>query len=300
MKSKGLGRGLRALIPGDDIPAGGEIREIPVGQIEPAPFQARKGFDEDALAELAASITEHGVMQPVVVRSLPGERYQLIIGERRWRACQRAGLDRIPALVRDVDDLASSEMMLVENLQREDLNPLEEANAYRRLSDEFRLTQEEIARRVGKSRPYIANSLRLLQLPEEVRELLGRGLLSAGHAKALLGLSGASQQIRLARRIVDQRLSVRDAERDAQRFQKLAAAGAGHPPAAAGHPGDTALPPGRSRDVELESLEEQLRQLLGTKVRIIAGHRGGRIEISYFSKDELNRLLEWFLRDLPR
>jgi ParB family chromosome partitioning protein len=289
MKSKGLGRGLRALIPEAETPAEGEIVEIPVGRIEPGPFQARREFNEDALAELAASIAEHGVMQPVVVRPLAGERYQLIIGERRWRASQRAGLEKIPALVRDVDDLTSSEMMLVENLQREDLNPLEEANAYRRLTEDFQLTQEEIARRVGKSRSFIANSLRLLQLPGEILDLLNRGLLSAGHAKVLLGLESGAGQSALAQQVVARKLSVRETERETQRLQQVRA------------PRPTATnnaEPGR--DVEMESLEERLRQLLGTKVRISSGRRNGKIEIEYYSKDELNRLLEWFFGDLSR
>jgi ParB family chromosome partitioning protein len=287
MKSKGLGRGLRALIPEAETPVDGEIVEIPLGRIEPAPFQARREFDEDALAELAASIAEYGVMQPVVVRPLGGERYQLIIGERRWRASQQAGLEKIPALVRDADDLVSSEMMLVENLQREDLNPLEEANAYKRLTEEFQLTQEEIARRVGKSRPVIANSLRLLQLPEEILDLLNRGLLSAGHAKVLLGLETGARQSALAQQIVARKLSVRETERDAQRIQQVRAP---HSAANAG--------PGR--DVEMESLEERLRQILGTKVKISSGRRSGKIEIEYYTKDELNRLLEWFFGDLSR
>lgn len=288
MKNKGLGRGLRALIPEAETPAEGDIIEIPVGRIEPGPFQARQEFNEEALAELAASIAEHGVMQPVVVRPLAGERYQLIIGERRWRASQRAGLEKIPAVVRDVDDLTSSEMMLVENLQREDLNPLEEANAYKRLTEEFQLTQEDIARRVGKSRPFIANSLRLLQLPGEVLDLLNRGLLSAGHAKVLLGLDGAARQNALAQQIVTRKLSVRDTEKEAQRIQKAAS------------PRSAAAVATASRDVELNSLEGRLRQLLGTKVRISTGRRGGKIEIDYYSKDELNRLLEWFFGDLSR
>jgi ParB family chromosome partitioning protein len=288
MKSKGLGRGLRALIPEAETPAEGEVIEIPVGRIEPGPFQARREFNEDALAELAASIAEHGVMQPVVVRPIAEERYQLIIGERRWRASQRAGLEKIPALVRDVDDLASSEMMLVENLQREDLNPLEEANAYRRLTEDFQLTQEEIARRVGKSRSFIANSLRLLQLPGETLDLLNRGLLSAGHAKVLLGLESGAGQSALAQQIVARKLSVRETEREIQHLQQVRAP----------RPAATNATP--ERDVEMESLEERLRQLLGTKVRISAGRRNGKIEIEYYSKDELNRLLEWFFGDLSR
>ncbi len=287
MKSKGLGRGLRALIPEAEDPVVGDVIEIPVGRIEPAPFQARREFNEETLAELAASIAEHGVLQPVVVRPLAEGRYQLIIGERRWRASQRAGLEKIPALVRDVDDLASSEMMLVENLQRENLNPLEEANAYKRLTEEFQLTQEEIARRVGKSRPFIANSLRLLQLPGEILGLLNRGLLSAGHAKVLLGLESGAGQSALAQQIVARKLSVRETEREAQRLQQAMAP-------------RTAVTVERSRDVELESLEDRLRQVLGTKVRISSGRRSGKIEIEYYSKDELNRLLEMFFSGLSR
>ncbi|MGD0622912.1 MAG: ParB/RepB/Spo0J family partition protein [Thermacetogeniaceae bacterium] len=287
MKSKGLGRGLRALIPEAEAPVEGEVVEIPVGRIEPASFQVRREFNEDALAELAASIAEHGVMQPVVVRPLAGERYQLIIGERRWRASQRAGLEKIPALVRDVDDLASSEMMLVENLQREDLNPLEEANAFKRLTEEFHLTQEVIARRVGKSRPFITNSLRLLQLPGEILDLLSRGLLTAGHAKVLLGLESGAGQSALAQQIVARKLSVRETEREAQRLQQAMAP-------------RTKVAAERGRDVELESLEDRLRQLLGAKVRISSGRRSGKIEIEYYSKDELNRLLEMFFSGLSR
>ena len=287
MKSKGLGRGLRALIPEAEDPVVGDVIEIPVGRIEPAPFQARREFNEETLAELAASIAEHGVLQPVVVRPLAEGRYQLIIGERRWRASQRAGLEKIPALVRDVDDLASSEMMLVENLQRENLNPLEEANAYKRLTEEFQLTQEEIARRVGKSRPFIANSLRLLQLPGEILGLLNRGLLSAGHAKVLLGLESGAGQSALAQQIVARKLSVRETEREAQRLQQAMAP-------------RTAVTVERGRDVELESLEDRLRQVLGTKVRISSGRRSGKIEIEYYSKDELNRLLEMFFSGLSR
>jgi ParB family chromosome partitioning protein len=287
MKNKALGRGLRALIPETGASGEMDVVEIPVGQIDPAPFQPRREFTEEALQELAASIAEHGVMQPVVVRPLAGERYQLIIGERRWRASQKVGLEKIPALVRDVDDLVSSEMMLVENLQRENLNPLEEAKAYQRLAEEFRLTQEEIARRVGKSRPFIANALRLLQLSEKVQSLLGHGLLTTGHAKVLLGLPGDAEQSDLARQIVARKLSVRETEREAQRLQQART--------------PLALPDASnqtSRDVELVSLEERLRNLLGTKVRINSGRKGGRIEIEYYSADELNRLLELFFNDL--
>ncbi|HHW41244.1 MAG TPA: ParB/RepB/Spo0J family partition protein [Syntrophomonadaceae bacterium] len=289
MKNKGLGRGLRALIP--TVPEGArevdEIVELPLDKIEPGPFQARQDFDEESLSELAASIKTHGVMQPVVVRPLGDDRYQLVVGERRWRACRQAGLQNIPAVIRRVDDLASSEMMLIENVQRKDLNPLEEAQAYKRLIEEFGLTQDEISRRVGKSRPFIANTLRLLQLPPEVQALMAKGFLSAGHGKVLLGLSGPEQQSKLAEEIVRRGLSVRDTEKEAQRLQGAKKASKG-----ARQKKDT------RQDLELADLEERLRKLLGTKVRIKTGRRGGRIEIEFYSRDELARLLEWFMGGL--
>lgn len=287
MKNKGLGRGLRALIP--TLPEGArekeEVIEIPLEKIEPAPFQVRREFDDNALSELAASIKEHGVMQPVVVRPLSEDRYQLIIGERRWRACRQAGLENIPVVIRRVDDLASSEMMLIENVQREDLNPLEEAQAYKRLLDEFKLTQEDVSRRVGKSRAFIANSLRLLHLPPDVRELLAKGSLSAGHGKALLGLAHPDRQCALAKKIVEHGLSVRETEQVVQGAKKTR----------------TKTPPGRGTvpsDPELDELEASLRRVLGTKVKIKTGRRGGRIEIEYYSQDELTRLLDLLLGDL--
>ncbi len=289
MKNKGLGRGLRALIP--TVPEGArevdEIVELPLDKIEPGPFQARQDFDEESLSELAASIKTHGVMQPVVVRPLGDDRYQLVVGERRWRACRQAGLQNIPAVIRRVDDLASSEMMLIENVQRKDLNPLEEAQAYKRLIEEFGLTQDEISRRVGKSRPFIANTLRLLQLPPEVQALMAKGFLSAGHGKVLLGLSGPAQQSRLAEEIVRRGLSVRDTEKEAQRLQGAKKASKG-----------ARQKKNPRQDLELADLEERLRKLLGTKVRIKTGRRGGRIEIEFYSQDELARLLEWFMGDL--
>lgn len=289
MKNKGLGRGLRALIP--TLPEGArekeEVIEIPLEKIEPAPFQVRREFDDNALSELAASIKEHGVMQPVVVRPLSEDRYQLIIGERRWRACRQAGLENIPVVIRRVDDLASSEMMLIENVQREDLNPLEEAQAYKRLLDEFKLTQEDVSRRVGKSRAFIANSLRLLHLPPDVRELLAKGSLSAGHGKALLGLAQSDRQCALAKKIVEHGLSVRETEQVVQGAKKTRTktrSGRGTAPA----------------DPELEELEASLRRVLGTKVKIKTGRRGGRIEIEYYSQDELTRLLDLLLGDLSQ
>lgn len=290
MKSKGLGRGLKALIPTvpEGTAEGDEIIEIPLERIEPGPFQARQDFNEAALDELAASIKAHGVMQPVVVRPLPDGRYQLIIGERRWRACQRLGKETIPAVVKMADDLSATEMMLIENVQRENLNPLEEANAYRRLIEEFRLTQEEIALRVGKSRSFIANLLRLLQLPLDVQELLENGILSAGHGKALLGLSDPQLQRRLAREIAERGLSVRETEKAVRRLTRE------------GNQRASETKKSLRKDSDIVDIENQLMQLLGTRVRISSGKRGGKIEIEFYSSDELTRLLEWFLNDIKQ
>jgi len=283
MKNKGLGRGLRALIPTEPEGAGegAEIVELPLDRIKPGAFQARKDFDQQALDELSLSIKEHGVMQPVVVRPSGENTYELIIGERRWRASQIAGLAAIPCVIRDVDDRVSSEMMLVENIQREDFNPIEEAVAYSRLKDEFHLTQEEISARVGKSRPAVANSLRLLQLPEKVRELLAQRKLSIGHGKVLLGLPDRRQQEQLALLAAEKGLTVRDAERAAQQLLQ--------------EKEDRPQPTKKKNDLEMADTEDRLRRLLGTKVKIKKGRKGGRIEIDFYSREELDRLLELLL-----
>ncbi len=283
MRSKGLGKGLRALIPTvpEGIGVGGEILELPLEKIQPSPHQARRSFDEGALEELAASIKEHGVLQPVVVRPLGDGSYELVVGERRWRACQRAGLKTIPALVKTVDDRTSSEMMLVENLQREDLSPLEAAHAYKRLIEEFGLTQEEVAERVGKSRAFIANMMRLLQLPPEVQALLAQGALSVGHCKAILSLPTPQQQVSLAREVVRRNLSVRETENVAKKTTSPAR-----------------VPRRGTGAGQANHFAERLQQLLGTKVRVKQWRRGGKIEILFYSREELERLLEWFLSHL--
>lgn len=278
MKNKGLGKGLRALIPTEleGLEDGVEIVELPLDKIKPGAFQARQEFDQEALNELSASIKAHGVMQPVVVRPIGDGFYELIIGERRWRASQIASLMTIPCVIREVDDRASSEMMLVENIQREDLNPMEEAYAYSRLKKEFQLTQDEIAFRVGKSRPFIANSMRLLQLPKKIQDLLSQGKLSVGHGKVLLGVSERKQQMKLAVEIIEKNLTVREAEKAAMRLQKQ----------------KKVQPKTKEPDYEMADIEDRLRQLLGTKVKIKKGRRGGKIEIDFYSGDELDRLLE--------
>lgn len=219
-KRRGLGKGLQALIPvAKEVEEGEKLREIDIDQIQPAPGQPRKKFDREKLDGLAASIREHGVIQPVVVRPLKeGGGYQLIAGERRWRACKLIGYSRIPALVKECRDMDAVAVSLIENIQRQDLNPVEEASAYSGLMEKHGLTQEEIAARVGKSRSFIANTVRLLELPEEIKEMLADGRITAGHARALLALKDARKQAAVAVKIAGEQLSVRQAEKMAKQF----------------------------------------------------------------------------------
>jgi len=275
----GLGRGLAALIPtrSSELSA----TEIPLSRIQRSRHQPRHRFDEQELASLAASIAEHGVLQPVLVsETLDG--YELIAGERRVRAAERAGLRSVPAVVRQVADRERLELALVENIQRSDLNPLEEAEAYRELAQTFGLAQEEIARRVGRSRPTIANSLRLLTLPDSVRASLSDGLLSEGHARAIAGLESSNQQEQLAGVVVARGLSVRQTEELARRLKR----GFAEPEVS-----------GREirADPDSERLEADLRSALGTKVSLQSARKGGRIVIEYYDSDELNRLCDRLL-----
>jgi ParB family chromosome partitioning protein len=273
VRRRGLGRGLGALIP--SAPAVRPVREAepetsaPMEAISPNPYQPRETFDDGTLDELSASIREKGVLQPLVVRRAADGRYQLIAGERRFRAAQRAGLARVPIVVREADDGEALELALIENLQRENLNPVEEARAYDRLADEFGLAQEEIARRVGKSRSAITNALRLLQLPADVLAQLESGALSAAHARALLGLESAGSQSAVAEDVIVRRLSVRDTE---QLVRERAAR--------------------RADDVEQRAVEASLARALGTRVHLHHRRNGsGRIVIEYYSLDELDGLL---------
>lgn len=225
-KLTGLGRGLNALFTDNETlenTAGGDgdkLRTVRVAMIEPRSDQPRKAFDEEALAQLASSIAAHGLLQPILVRPLPNDRYQIIAGERRWRASKMAGLTEIPVLVVNEDEAESMQISLIENIQREDLNPLEEALAYRTLLDRFDMTQEKLSERVGKSRPAIANTLRLLDLPEEILPLVRDGLITAGHARTLLGCKDKAVMIRLAHEIAEGGLSVRELEREVKRANK--------------------------------------------------------------------------------
>jgi len=298
-KRKALGRGLAALIPGAPSPGAPTlvtrapvsgtrdgIRTIAVEEIHPSPGQPRSVFDGARLDELAASIKTQGIIQPLIVRARVGQGgYELIAGERRWRAAQRAGLHEVPAVVRDVAPTQAFEMALVENLQREDLNPLEEAAGYQRLVDEFGYTQEQLSERVGKDRSTVANSLRLLRLPEAVRGLVAEGRLSMGHARALLGLEAAAAMEKLARRIVAGELSVRKVEELVRRTRSEAKPEVVSPPAA-----------GRGPSLSARDLSMRLTRALGTRVDVVeVGQERGQIAIHYHSLDQLDALLERLL-----
>ena len=271
-----LGRGLSALLPGKEaVPRGTSTQEVDIGLLIPGRFQPRRDFAAGALDELAASIREQGVVQPVLV--VPrGEKFEIVAGERRWRAAALAGLKRIPVVVREKrSDKELLEIALVENLQREDLNPLEAATAYARLKEEFQLTQEDVARRVGKDRATVANSLRLLKLPSSVRERIRRGELSGGHARALVALAAADDQERLAEEIVRRALSVRQTE------ARVAALAQG-----------PKLKRPKHRDPFTRDAEEKLSRRLGTRVQILRARRGGKIAISFGSEEQLIGLFE--------
>src|SRR6266568_5090786 len=256
---RGLGRGLGALIPHSTV----GLREIQVDQIRPNPRQPRTYFDEHELGELAQSIREHGVLQPVLVSQQPDGSFQLITGERRWRAVQLAGLPTVPAMVKEATPQASLEMALVENIQRRDLNPLEEAHAFRQLIEEHGLTQEQLAQRIGKSRVAVTNTLRLLHLPDAVRQTLADGAISEGHARAILMANGEAQRLRLVERVLAEHLSVRDTEALAREMNASRVSTA------------EAAPP----DPDVDRLEDEFRQALGTRVRLMRGRHGGRLVI---------------------
>ncbi|MDD3193699.1 MAG: ParB/RepB/Spo0J family partition protein [Oscillospiraceae bacterium] len=267
----GLGKGLDALFI-DNTTDNGPVT-LRISEIEPNRGQPRKEFDESALADLADSIREHGVIQPLLVRPLPSGGYQLVAGERRWRASRMAGLSEVPVVIRDLTDNETMELALIENLQRQDLNPLEEALGYRSLMEEYQMTQEQVAKVIGKSRPAIANSLRLLALPDPVVELIQRGSLSAGHGRALLALEEEAAILEAARLAVQKHLSVRETEKLAQSAQKPAR------PA-----------PKKERDTYYTELELALTQVLGRHVQITAQGKNRKLSIEFFDKDDLSAL----------
>lgn len=275
MSKKGLGRGLGALITERETESS-EIKEIMLADIIPNPDQPRRTFDDEKLNELAQSIKEHGLLQPILVKP-EGNKYHIIAGERRYRAARLAGLDRISCIVRDCTEQEMTEKALIENIQRADLSPVEEGLAYARLIEEYGLTQEQVAKRVGKGRPTIANLLRIIQLPEEVLDLLRKEKITLGHAKVLLTLEAPEEQIAWAQRIIDETMSVRDIEAGLQTKQTKKT---------------TVIKEKKIQYDALSDIEEKLRVVFQTKVLVKGNEEKGKIEIDYYSKDELNRLLE--------
>ena len=281
MAKKALGKGLNALISEVTEINKNDIREIEIEKITPNHDQPRKYFDEDKIKELAKSIKENGIIQPIVIRN-KGDKYEIVVGERRYRGAIEAGLKKIPAIIKDYSDSKLLEIALIENIQRKDLNPLEEALAYKTIIKRETITQDELAKRVGKSRSYIANMIRLLELPDEIKEYVSRGTITVGHAKAIMAINNKDKQIELARKIVKDGLSVRETEEISK---------------------EESVPRG-TKDVEkdfseenpyIKQLEEKLIGTLGTKVRIKYKNERGSIIIDFFSDEELDRLIESLL-----
>lgn len=281
-KKMALGKGLGALIPGGDSAGEKEFLFCPVERIHPNPYQPRREFSEEDLAELSQSIREQGIIQPLIVRN-GRDGYELIAGERRLRAARMAGLARVPVVVKELSDAGLLEMSLVENIQREDLNPVEESDAYHRLMTEFGMTQEEVAGRVGKSRSAVANFLRLRQLPNEIRKTLADGSISLGHAKVIMGAETPVLQKTLWRQVITKGLSVRETERLRQRLNAENAA--------------KSPPPPTSEEIYFGSVEENLSKRLGTKVRIRRRGKKGKVVIDFYGDEDLNRLLQLFQLD---
>jgi len=270
-----LGKGLGALLPEKGKTA--EVMEIDIGSIAPNEYQPRRAFNNESLQELAESIKKKGVIQPVIVRKVDDSSYRLIAGERRWRAAQMAGLTKLPVIVKDAAPQEALELALIENIQREDLNPIETAEAFQRLITDFHLTHDELSQKVGKDRATVTNYLRILKLPSAIKTWVADGTLSIGHAKVLLQIENEGMQIATARKIIQKGLSVRDAEALTKRLSSPF----------------TTKSVSSNKDPQIASLEERLKQSLGTKVNLIhKGKKGGRIEIEYYSLDELDRLLE--------
>ena len=274
-KTHGLGRGLDSLFPGAEE-WGTSIQEIPIGELDPNPDQPRQSFDQESIAQLADSIRDQGVLQPLLVVPASGGRYRIIAGERRYRASRVAGLETVPCIVKDIDVIRQMEIALIENLQREDLNPMEAARGIQALMKQCGYTQEKVSARLGKSRPAVANLLRLLSLPEEVTEMVRDGLISAGHARVLAGIRSAEEQIRLAKRAADEGMSVR-------RLEQLAAAAKEKP---------VKKRRAVSLPAELGELQEKIRLKTGLKSALTGSITKGRIVLQYSSRDELERLNE--------
>lgn len=288
-KKRGLGKGLSALIPDEPIldsneaqPNDKKIELIDINLIKPNVEQPRKEFQNEALDELVESIKRHGILQPIILRKI-NEGYGIVAGERRWRAAKKAGLDKVPSIIRELDQIEVSQIALIENIQREDLNPIEEAMAYKNLSKKYKLTQEEISQAVGKSRSYIANSMRLLNLDESVLEKISKGLISSGHGRALLSIEDSEKRIKLCDTIIEKNLSVRETEALVKDLEN-------------NNTKDTlekkVVKKEKIKDPFILEIEETLRKLFGTKVQISKGSKKGKIEIEYYSDEDLERILE--------
>ncbi len=291
MPKKGLGKGLGSLFGEADIknvtssPSAseaetGDIKNIKISLIEPNKKQPRRNFDEEKINALSVSIKEHGLIQPIIITPSEGGMYKIVAGERRWRASKKAKLKEIPAVVREYNDEQVAEIALIENLQRENLNPIEEAIGYSLLIDEFNLTQEVISRRVGKSRSAVANSLRLLSLEKEIQKLLISGAITSGHARAILSLEDKELRLALAKRITEDNLNVRQAEALSKQLQKKAP--------------QKKTPQKDACDIEIENLQNKLSSAMGTKVKINHTPKKGKIEIEYYGNNDLERILEFF------
>ncbi|MEC1178474.1 ParB/RepB/Spo0J family partition protein [Metasolibacillus meyeri] len=272
---KGLGKGIGALFPGEAVQQEGNIQQIALEKLIANPFQPRKLFQDEALEELAQSIKEHGIIQPIIARK-KGRKYEIIAGERRWRAAKLAGLEEISVLVKEMTEQQMMEVAILENLQREDLTPIEEAEAYSSLIEQLNFTQEDLASRLGKSRPHIANHIRLLQLPEEVRVLVNDGSLTMGHGRTLLGLKNKRQIAEVAKKVIAQQLNVRQLEALVQSLNENVSR-------------ETKTP---SRDIFVQATEAQLRDYFGTSVQIKKQKDKGKIEIEFYSDEDLERILE--------
>ncbi|MBQ8830304.1 MAG: ParB/RepB/Spo0J family partition protein [Oscillospiraceae bacterium] len=281
MAGKGLGMGLGALF-GEELiekePT--DFEYLPISKVEPRSQQPRKYFDEQGLQELCDSISEHGIIQPLTVREINGGYYQIIAGERRWRAARMAGLEEVPARIIEADDKTTMELALVENLQRENLNPAEEARGYKTLMEEYGMTQEETAKRVGKSRPVIANALRLLNLPDEVMDMLENGAIAPGAARAILALENEEDQIKAAETVVKEKLSVRETEQLVKEMQQK------------GGKGRKKQTKQKKNNIYFEDVQNQLSDKLKRKVKISGSEKKGKIELEYYDEDDFEKLCE--------
>lgn len=279
MKKRGLGKGLEALFAENALEEQGKTISLRISDIVPNRSQPRKHFEQEALSDLAESIAQHGVLQPLLVRPMSDGSYQLVAGERRWRAARMAGLTEVPVIVRDMSDQQAAELALIENLQREDLNPMEEALGYRTLMETYGLTQEQVAKAVNKSRPAVANALRLLQLPDEVAASVAEGRLSAGHARAILSLGSAQQQMEMAKQVAEQGLSVREVERMVKAAQA---------PKTDKEPKPSAKP--FLRDSFYSEVELSLSEHLGRRIKVSEAKKGGFLQIEFYDKEDLTSL----------